>query len=291
MPRPRAKATVDLPVTIIVAMPHTIPEQVLLEALEPLSVALAEYGAAASLNVAPARITIDMLVAAPDEDLTRSLDSVALTIEQCMRVLDDVLGDAHSGRVVSLTVQTEQARDEALAARDEARNLMGIAEIAEWRGQLRQAVQRVVKYPDFPRPVAELKAGPVFIRREVEQYYARQDARQARKGSIESGSAAPDQPQRARLAALLAEHLERHPELGDGDPQPAWVAAAGRPHVLLHGPALETGVQALGGPTRVAEQVGVQRRQVHRWLTWAKTDEATSAAPRTTVTAGSTGSA
>lgn len=52
-----------------------------------------------------------------------------------------------------------------------AMDLMGIAEIAELFGVTRQAVTNWSKrWPDFPKPVAELKCGPIWIRAQMTQW-------------------------------------------------------------------------------------------------------------------------
>lgn len=269
MPRSQTPASADLPTTLVIAMPAAFKEQILLEALEPLAMLLVEHGAAASLNLNPSRITIDMMVRAPAEDPVAALAGVQPAVQGVHAALVDVLGAGHGGQVISVTVQTETAREEALAALDDARDLMGISEIAEMRGQLRQAVQRVAKYPQFPRPVVTLKAGPVYRGRDVRQFYEREEARTSGRGDAQSGGQTPDQPQRARLAELLQELLDqRDPTTSSAREQ--WRLGAGRPHWLLQPLVLASAIHALGGAKEVAQRVGVQPRQVYRWLAWAE---------------------
>ncbi len=58
-----------------------------------------------------------------------------------------------------------------------AAELVGIFEIAEMLGITRQRVDAIVRtHPDFPKPVAELRAGRIWRRDDVEAW-ARQSGR------------------------------------------------------------------------------------------------------------------
>ena len=49
-------------------------------------------------------------------------------------------------------------------------DLVGVAEAAELLGVSRQQVHRLARRPDFPAPVAQLKAGKIWRREDVEQW-------------------------------------------------------------------------------------------------------------------------
>lgn len=51
-----------------------------------------------------------------------------------------------------------------------ARELAGVAEIAELLGVTRQRVHQLAKTPGFPKPLAELSAGAIWDRAEVENW-------------------------------------------------------------------------------------------------------------------------
>jgi predicted DNA-binding transcriptional regulator AlpA len=58
-----------------------------------------------------------------------------------------------------------------------ALDLVGVAEIAEMLGVTRQRVNAIVQsHSDFPKPVAELSAGRIWLRKDVETW-ARQTGR------------------------------------------------------------------------------------------------------------------
>ena len=62
-----------------------------------------------------------------------------------------------------------------------ALELVGVAEIAEMFGVSRQRVNRLVQtHPEFPKPVAELSAGRVWLKRDVEKW-ARDTGRVVKK--------------------------------------------------------------------------------------------------------------
>ncbi len=52
-------------------------------------------------------------------------------------------------------------------------DLVGVAEIAELLGVTRQRVHQLTQAPDFPAPVAELSAGRIYNRDEVEAWARR----------------------------------------------------------------------------------------------------------------------
>ncbi len=67
-----------------------------------------------------------------------------------------------------------------LDANSSSEQLLGIAEIASLLGVSRQRVYELRAKPQFPRPVAELAAGPVWARSAVEAFLGRWDRRPGR---------------------------------------------------------------------------------------------------------------
>ena len=50
-------------------------------------------------------------------------------------------------------------------------DLVGVAEIAELLGVTRQRVDAIARtHPDFPKPVADLAAGRIWQRRDIENW-------------------------------------------------------------------------------------------------------------------------
>lgn len=49
-------------------------------------------------------------------------------------------------------------------------DLLGLAEVAELLGKSRRQAVRLTARKDFPKPVAELRATPVWVRSEVEKW-------------------------------------------------------------------------------------------------------------------------
>jgi predicted DNA-binding transcriptional regulator AlpA len=58
-------------------------------------------------------------------------------------------------------------------------HLMGVREVADLLGVTRQRAQQITRGADFPPPVAELKAGPVWESAEVERWRVRAGERRA----------------------------------------------------------------------------------------------------------------
>ena len=64
-------------------------------------------------------------------------------------------------------------------------DLVGINEIAELAKVSRQAVANWrARFPDFPKPVAELRAGPVFRARQIQSWLRRRKIPMARVISL-----------------------------------------------------------------------------------------------------------
>lgn len=72
------------------------------------------------------------------------------------------------GRVVRLDVMTEDYQDRWLDQPDE--KLVGVSEIAAMLGVSKQRVSELRSSDDFPQPVAELAAGPVWRRSTLERF-------------------------------------------------------------------------------------------------------------------------
>jgi hypothetical protein len=62
--------------------------------------------------------------------------------------------------IVNLQVMTEAHRD---LVRPPIPNLIGIAEVAELLDVSRQRASELARQPSFPRPIAQLRSGPVWI--------------------------------------------------------------------------------------------------------------------------------
>lgn len=261
----RRRATLAANITLAA---DNVPEQVLLEALEPLAGRLKIRGAAVSMDLQPSRLIVDLDVTADSPDPSQALPDVQTALTDVITAVDDVLGPNHGCTTAAVTVQTAEQRDLALAKRDLERDLVGVAEIAELRGVARQSASRTAQMDRFPRPFARLASGPVWIRAEVLQFFAREDAR---RGTGEQPAAdtstttatppgtTPNLEFRTRLAGLLT-HATGLPDDVD--------AAAGRPH-LLTGTTLAHAIEALGGTAAVASQMDVTPRTVQRWVAGA----------------------
>jgi hypothetical protein len=65
--------------------------------------------------------------------------------------------------------------------------LVGVAEIALMAGVSRSAIPNWrVRYPDFPKPVAELQSGPVFLRLQVQEWLRRRNIPMASEKAVPS---------------------------------------------------------------------------------------------------------
>ena len=222
----------------------------------------------------PNRLAVEVAVASPaPADVTESLEVAGRIVADLSGVIGDILGLAGTPAlpIARLEVLTPAERANALQAEREASDLVGVAEIAELRGAMRQAVQRQTRYADFPDPVAVLKAGPVYLKRDVLDYYARR-ASATHAGTPDGRT--PSRQERTQLTALLTEFLNDHPELADSPTAGPWLSAVHRPH-LLHGNVLASALHILGGSTTVAAALGVQPRTVQRWLVRAEGRERT----------------
>jgi hypothetical protein len=62
--------------------------------------------------------------------------------------------------------------------------LVGVSEASDILGVQRQRGRQLLKHPDFPGPVAQLKCGPVYLRDEVIAYH---DVRNKRVGRPRKG--------------------------------------------------------------------------------------------------------
>jgi prophage regulatory protein len=52
-------------------------------------------------------------------------------------------------------------------------NLLGLHEVAELLGVSRQRADQLARYTGFPKPVAELKAGRIWRRTDIEKWKER----------------------------------------------------------------------------------------------------------------------
>jgi hypothetical protein len=68
---------------------------------------------------------------------------------------------------VETTTSAQHNRDPAVRAFP---GLCGVSEVAERAGVTRQRASRLAKRPDFPAPIAELAAGPVWAAPTVERF-------------------------------------------------------------------------------------------------------------------------
>ena len=100
-------------------------------------------------------------------------------------------------------------------------DLPGINEIAELAGVSRQAVANWrARFPDFPQPVADLKAGPIFRARQIQGWLRRRKFPMARVVSLINlkGGVAKTTTTVA-LAETLASHFGKRVPVVDPEPQ------------------------------------------------------------------------
>ncbi|MGW1154509.1 hypothetical protein ACWD45_24895 [Streptomyces rubiginosohelvolus] len=81
--------------------------------------------------------------------------------------------------VVGVDLVTEEELDRRLAE-PPVPDLVGVSEIAEMLGVVRQRATQLSQRPDFPPAVAHLKSGPVFVREQVAAFEQRWDRRSGR---------------------------------------------------------------------------------------------------------------
>ncbi|MGW7288967.1 hypothetical protein ACWGH4_26185 [Streptomyces sp. NPDC054847] len=84
-----------------------------------------------------------------------------------------------SATVLGVDLVTEEELDRRLAE-PSVPDLVGVSEIAEMLGVVRQRAAQLVQRDDFPPAVAHLKSGPVFVRGQVEAFEKRWDRRSGR---------------------------------------------------------------------------------------------------------------
>lgn len=89
-----------------------------------------------------------------------------------------------SGETVAVEAKTEQERLAELAA-DDIPEMVGVAEIQEILGiNTRQQVGQLAQRKDFPEPVAELKAGRIWRRSDVNEFRKRWRRTPGRTASV-----------------------------------------------------------------------------------------------------------
>jgi hypothetical protein len=92
----------------------------------------------------------------------------------------DAVAGLHAsvGEIELLEVTTPERLERELERDDE--ELLGVSEIAELLGVSRQRVSELRRRPGFPAPLAELAAGPVWKRTQLERFVARWPRRPGR---------------------------------------------------------------------------------------------------------------
>lgn len=123
-----------------------------IEALE----AVAAIGGAASGNVGERRLETTLTVSASDPPVaaTRAIEIVTSTVP---------------GKVVAIEVMTTEEQDRRLAE-PAFPELVGVSEVAEMLGITRQRLAVLRQRPEFPAPVAELAAGPIWRRGDLSTF-------------------------------------------------------------------------------------------------------------------------
>lgn len=99
------------------------------------------------------------------------------TLERAEEIFEGAINKA--GVPVTNVYRVEAVTDEVLARELEepAETYVGVSEIAEILGVSRQRVQQLRGRPDFPTPVAELAAGPVWRRSNLQRFVDEWDRR------------------------------------------------------------------------------------------------------------------
>ncbi|MEU6537177.1 hypothetical protein [Streptomyces sp. NPDC047000] len=249
----------------------SVPEHRLQESLGPLAARLADSEGTAEAAPDPARLIVRVALTPAPVPAADGAEPVALSRDhlidalaahhQIEREVTRVLGLPGPLPLLTLTIEGPWQRREAELSAGRDRDLVGIAEIAELRGVARQSAHRTTRLPDFPDPYADLAAGRIWRRHDVEEYFARRD-RKARESKAPAGSAAPSLVYRLQIASMLADLRRQLP--------PDLATAAEHPH-LLTGTTLARAVAELGGPAAICDRLSVSVRTVQRWI--AGTDQ------------------
>ncbi|MHB9863604.1 hypothetical protein [Streptomyces sp. YIM S03343] len=243
----------------------SVPVRTLQECLGPLAARLADGEGTAEATLEPARLIVRLsLTPAPEPDrdgaeaaaLSRDdlLDALAAH-QQIAREVTHVLALDRPLPLLTLTIEGPWQRYEVELSAGRDRDLVGIAEIAELRGVARQSAHRTTQLSDFPDPYADLAAGRIWRRHDVEQYFARRDSK-----AQESKTAGPPPPwliYRLQIAGMLADRRKQLP--------PDLANAVDHPH-LLTGALLARAVAELGGPAAICDRLSVSARTVQRWI-------------------------
>lgn len=244
----------------------SVPELILQECLVPLAARLADSEGTAEATLDPARLIVRVALTPDPEPAADGAEPAALSRDhlidalaahhQIAQEVTRVLGLDRPLPLLTLTVESPWQRLETELSAGRDRDLVGIAEIAELRGVARQSAHRTTRLPDFPAPYADLAAGRIWRRHDVEQYFARRD----RKGQEGKAGAAPSTPPlvaRLQIAGMLADHRRQLP--------PELANAVDHPH-LLTGATLARAIAELGGPAAICDRLSVSSRSVQRWI-------------------------
>ncbi len=118
---------------------------------------------------------IDILVAAVTarQALNEGLDRVGVILQSA----------AVEGNIVRAHCLTEVAHLRLLAHQRRMPEIVGVAEIQQiLQVNTRQQVSQLAERPNFPRPVAQLTAGRIWLRHEIEEFKQTWHRRPGRSG-------------------------------------------------------------------------------------------------------------
>lgn len=244
----------------------SVPARTLQESLGPLAARLAGSEGSAEATLDPARLIVRVALIPAPEPAAESEEPAALSRDHLIDALaahhqieqevTRVLGLQRPLPLLTLTIEGPWQRHEADLSAGRDRDLVGIAEIAELRGVARQSAHRTTRLPDFPAPYADLAAGRIWRRHDVEQYFARRD-RKAQESKSAVGPSTPFLVHRLQIASMLAARRRQLP--------PDLANAVEHPH-LLTGATLARAIAELGGPAVICDQLSVSARSIQRWI-------------------------
>lgn len=148
---------------VIISAPVTGTEPVTAGQLNALTVSLGRGNAAYDSSTRELRVTTHADAPTVDD----AMRQVQADVERAAAIAGIRLDDRDELRAVSW----ERFEAEALRPSTPRGGLAGVAEVAEILGVSRARVYQLAKdHPDFPDPVADLAAGPVWDRAEVEAF-------------------------------------------------------------------------------------------------------------------------
>lgn len=129
-------------------------------------------GLGPTVSVRPGRVTVRLSIDDPD---------FRLAGDAAVHVVTEALGKCclDPGQVVHLEVETA---DDLAAQLEEPTfpALLGVAEVAELLGVTKQRASALAMSKSFPRPIAELKAGPIWAEPMVRRFVAEWPRRSGR---------------------------------------------------------------------------------------------------------------